>query len=305
MREALTAPEGLQLSLPPTPTTGSTEYTSLTSLSQRFSQTPPAICSSTASPNHVSQLRPLPTLLRTKRAKRCRACKHILTRPELKPTSTRYRIRLLALNYTPLVSLKPLPAPGSSSQLPSPPPVDGTDVLLAPGRVSQWVLNMRNPLFEPVKVSLGCPAVLPGRRGDRVTILCPQFEIGANSDVWDDALNTGDSKAIMSPGGGEQVAGKLYESGRNWVGVVLEIVPGNLVRMEEEKETGNDEDVLEVPVRVRLEWKVSEEDGKEGKGKSAREKLVREGDGQDVDVEDEGRSELAYWMVLGVGRVGS
>lgn len=242
----------------------------------------------------------MPALLRTKRNKRCKECKHILVRPEFKPTSTRYRIKLIALNYIPLISLRPLNIPGGPKQNPN---IDGGDVILEPAKPSQWILTLRNHLFDSVQVSLGTPSVTPGKWGHRVTILCPQFEVGANSDVWDDALNSKDAQtAVMSPGGrtGEQIAGKIYDQGRNWTSVVLEIVPGSIIRMRNVGDDGvdyeeEDEDVVEVPIRVRLEWRQSDLDGA-GPDKKKNEKITEEG-------VDEGKRELAYWMVLGVGRV--
>ncbi|RMZ81032.1 hypothetical protein DV738_g2469, partial [Chaetothyriales sp. CBS 135597] len=156
----------------------------------------------------VSELRPIPALLRTKRSKRCAACSHILVRPEFKPTSTRYRIRLLALNYIPFVTLRPMPG--------------------------QWILTMRNPLYEKVNVTLGAEAMTPGRHRHRVTILCPEFEVGKSGDV----------------------------------------------RAASKKSTATSK---------------------------ASSRLLDEGEGDEEEDEaamrDDGRREVAYWMVLGVGRV--
>jgi len=289
MREALTVSEGLQLPKPPHFGSPPPDYIDTTTALQRSFQQPafvgePRACS-------VSELRPMPSLLRTKRSKRCAACKHILVKPEFKPTSTRYRIKLVALNYIPLVSLKPVPAPGGLR--PNGP--DGGDVALNPGQPSQWIMTLRNPLFENVRVSLGSPSMTPGRYGHKVTILCPQFEIGKNGDVWDEALNNPLNREIMSSGGGEQIAGKLYDQGRNWASVVIEIVPASVLR-EQNRELEEDEDVIEVPIRVRLEWKASEEGGDE---KKKRDKLLND----DAEDAEDGRRELSYWMVLGVGRV--
>ena len=44
-----------------------------------------------------SDLWPISMQLRAKRSKRCRACRHILVKPENKITSTRFRIKMLAL----------------------------------------------------------------------------------------------------------------------------------------------------------------------------------------------------------------
>lgn len=48
------------------------------------------------SPRLLDELRPLAALLRTKRSKRCRSCRHILVKPESKVGSIRHRIRLVA-----------------------------------------------------------------------------------------------------------------------------------------------------------------------------------------------------------------
>jgi dynactin-4 len=51
-----------------------------------------------------NELWPINMQLRAKRSKRCRACRHILVKPENKPTSTRFRIKMLAL-YSPHISI--------------------------------------------------------------------------------------------------------------------------------------------------------------------------------------------------------
>ena len=323
MREALYPSEGLLIPEPTEPaeiqsrirTAGMSDATSL---AQRSFQTGPA----GGNPNarFVQDLRPMPAPLATKRAKRCKECKHILVKPEIKPTSTRYRIKLVALGSIPSITLRPLP--GSNPVLPSPSTPSslgsyiGGDVLIDAGKPSQWILTLRNPLFDTVKVSLATPTVTPGRYGHRVTILCPQFEVGASSDVWDEALNKDTSnRSTRHEGaagrGGTVVAeaGKVYDQGRNWTSVVLEVVPVPILKafasVEEDEyedlgggeetieETPQDEDVVEIPVRVRLEWKHGELDD----GPSARKARLND------DAADDGRRELAYWMVLGVGRV--
>lgn len=305
----------------------------------------------TPSARFASDLRPMPALLRTKRSKRCATCKHILVKPEFKPTSTRYRMRLLAMNYIPLVSLQPVPVDGGHRPI----GVDGADVVLQPDQPTQWILRLKNHLFDRIKVSLGTPSTTPGKWGHKVTILCPQFEIGPNSDVWDEALNsntgpqsTRAAKLGGDTGGGvgEQIAGKLYDSGRNWASVVIEIVPARISSAgavaavsgpdsdddSEKEEVQEDEDVVEIPIRVRLEWRQSEiggggvaavgrtegaaakeklkdidkdkdKDGKKGPPPSDRSAAANEKVHDDDDAAIAGSRELAYWMVLGVGRV--
>ncbi|KAL8802278.1 MAG: hypothetical protein Q9182_003930 [Xanthomendoza sp. 2 TL-2023] len=250
--------------------------------------------------NFTTDLRPIPMLLRTKRAKRCRACRHILVKPEAKIDSTRYRIRLLARNYILTVNIKPL-HPSASHK-----PLNLND--LQPFQTSQFLLSLRNPMFDPVTVTLATPNRTPGRWGHKVTILCPQFDIGANIDKWDEALSSanpdqqkagrstqrfGDPRfEYVGQEGKTAEAGKVWEKGRNWTSVVVEVGvvdvhannDGAAAATAAEDWGDEDEDVLEIPVFVRMEWEAEvEEKGKET-GKEKR--------------------ELAYWMVLGVGRVG-
>lgn len=314
MREALTSSEGLQLTptQPDSPPKESFDYLNVPTTSQLLAQYPSPLGNPTAT--HTSALKPMPTPLRTKRSKRCATCKHILVKPELKVTSTRYRIKLIAQNYIPHVTLKPLPNPNNPIYTITTIGIDGSpSIKLPPNKPSQWILTLRNPLFENVNVSLGSPAVTPGKYGHKVTILCPEFSIGKNGDVWDDAslvTTTSTASSGLSISGGmprsetttglanEQVAGKVFEKGRNWTSVVVEIVPCSIVTMNGEV-VGQDEDVIEVPVRVRLEWKVTDEQALRDVSGSARKNsdLAKEGD-------DDGSRELAYWMVLGIGRVG-
>lgn len=298
MREAHDALEGLQI----TPLSASDAIARLctsgwegtASLSQRREQP--------HNPRFVSDLRPVANLLRTKRSKRCKTCRHILSKPESKVQKTHFRIRLVALNYIPNIAIRALQAPSAPSGL------------LAPLKPTQFLLTFSNPLFDSVRVNIATPAHTPGRFGSKVTILCPQFEVGANTDVWDEALGESGgkagserekrrTKAEASEGQGQAEAGKIWERGRNWVSVVVEVVPASLrldgpefLKSEEQRRDAGplreDEDVLEIPVFVRLEWE-ADVAGEEGGGLATgnKEKEVRE------------KRELAYWCVLGVGRI--
>ena len=316
MREALTTSEGLQIghvpsnispNLPISPPVSSELY-DIPTPTQLLSQYP-LTAGGNPHARHTSQLRPIPTLLRTKRSKRCKDCKHILVKPEFKPQSTRFRIRLVALAYVPLVSLRPL----------HPPPA-GSDGLLRPGKPAQFILTLKNHLFDPVKVSLGVPGTVPGKYAHKVTVLCPQFEIGANTDVWDDALGPGsEGGGTAAKGTGTMEAGKVYERGRNWVGVGVEVVCSPIMNTSanggesgEQEDMDEDADVLEIPIRVRLEWRQSdaaaEEEEAEGKGAGGRFRGAAGkkdlGTGIGGGDEDPAKRELAYWMVVGVGKVG-
>ena len=258
-------------------------WTGTASVAQQSEQRHPAL--------FTDFLRPISPLLRTKRSKRCRDCRHLLVKPEQKVQSTRFRIRLVALNYIPTMSLKPL-QPSPSTELPL---IDLKAI--PPLRPSQFLLTLKNPLFDAVKVTLATPVQTPGRHGHKVTVLCPEFEIGSNVDQWDEALGDGKgrrsskhfsiSKIEYAGGEGGRVAeaGKVWEKGKNWTTVVVEVVCAAVAEKEELEE---DEDVLEIPIFVRMEWDADLE--REGKDEAKSEKKEKR--------------ELAYWLVVGVGKVG-
>ncbi|KAH6693609.1 dynactin Arp1 p62 subunit RO2 [Plectosphaerella plurivora] len=255
-------------------------------------------------PVHLtSELRPVPYLLRTKRSKRCPVCRHIITKPEAKISNTRFRIRLVAGSYIPTISVRPLHSEAAHIPSSQRPPIP-EELWLSPLKPAQYLLTFKNPIFETVKVTLATPARTPGRFASTVTVLCPQFEIDANTDMWDDALKEdGDKRKRRGEEGGLQQAepGKIWDRGRNWVSVVVEVVPASL-RLDllqpppggDEKDVDRgplkeDEDVLEIPMFVRVEWEAEPRDevgSAPGKEKETKEKR-----------------ELAYWSVLGLGRI--
>lgn len=255
------------------------------------------------------ELWPAATPLRVKRGKRCRACRQFIVRPEYKASGLRYKIRILAHGNIPRLSLTPLQSTGPKQHPSFALRSEQTyqEPMLRPHIAQQYILTLRNPIFETVKVTLATPAVNPGRVGSRVTILCPSFTIGAAGDVWDDALSSTTSSRTQTDGGvnaamasltggaeGERQpeAGKVWEQTRSSTSVILEIVPGSLEsppsttpNAEDERnavDEGEDDDVLEVPIYVRTEWNADVHADKGG------EKEPRE---------------LGYWCVLGVGRI--
>jgi dynactin-4 len=256
----------------------------------------------------TSELRPIPHLLRTKRSKRCPVCRHIISKPEAKVQTTRFRIRLVAGSYIPSIAIRPLFLSSGSGTSASGSTVPG--VLLEPLKPAHYLLTFKNPIFETIKVTLGAPAKTPGRFASKVTVLCPEFEIDANTDVWDEALKESGErdrererrrrKGEEGGAGGSgnsnnnqnQVeVGKIWERGRNWVSIVVEVVPASL-RLDggEKAPLREDEDVLEIPMFVRVEWE-AEAGGDDVAPVAGRDKEARE------------KRELAYWCVLGLGRI--
>lgn len=333
MRETLSPEEGLQLAeLDETAAIAhlhSSHWEDTVSAEQSASQVAVNVCEPDlhGRGRFLDELRPIPYLLRTKRSKRCPVCRHIVSKPEAKVSNTRFRIRLVAGSYIPSISMKPLQAT-SLSQTISGAPFAGTagplaSSLLAPLRPVQYLLTFKNPIFESVKVTLATPSVTPGRFASKVTILCPEFEIDANTDVWDEALKSSQSSAgdrrsrraeeiiaAVAPLPAQQQQhqaepGKVWEKNKNWVTIVVEVVPASL-RLTRSNPTlvateggggepdlgtplREDEDVLEIPMFVRLEWE-AEDAGHEAAG------AAKEREGAE-------RRELAYWCALGVGRI--
>ncbi|EWC48341.1 hypothetical protein DRE_02110 [Drechslerella stenobrocha 248] len=240
-------------------------------------------------PRFLSELKPVAVLLRTKRSKRCR-------KPESKVQTTRFRIRLVALNYIPSLSVKRI---DSSISLTS----------LIPHKTHRFLLGVTNPLFEQISVSLLTPQYTPGTYyPSRVTILCPQFTVNANTDVWDDALmSTKPAVPSLTAAGGTARAtsssndATVFEQKRNYTSVIIEVVPPEIPDI---RDTGiHDDRLLEIPIFVRVEFdaEVDRDDddpagggalSKPSSAAAAGTSLLRE------------RVEYSYWCVIGVGRVG-
>jgi dynactin-4 len=251
-----------------------------------------------------NDLRPIPTLLCTKRSKRCRSCRHILSKPESKITSTRYKIKILALSHIPRLSIRALPNNATPSIAPTPGLSSASQTPFNYGNLRSgipihFLLQLSNPLFDNIKVTLATPSTTLGKVQTRVTILCPQFEVGANTDVWDDALSTSvPSTSRGSAVDGQIEAGKVWDRGRNWTSVVIEVVPGFLRPItgfsqdqNELDELDEDDDLLEIPIFVRLEFETEANAEDRGLGDSRGSKGEKE------------RREEAFWTVIGAGRI--
>lgn len=123
--------------------------------------------SSWATSPRTRDLRPLRIPLRSKRSKRCPACTHILIKPEQKAQSVRYKIKLVAANYLPSISVA-LPHVQqaqkeaekrrllSKSAVVSPAmeedrvPLEGIHA----GKTYAFHLSLTNPLYDPISVRL-------------------------------------------------------------------------------------------------------------------------------------------------------
>lgn len=307
MRESGNPAEGLRLTDPLADSDAVQKlrtqgWSGTTSIAQRAEQSQPT--------RFIDELLPIPTALRTKRGKRCANCRHILVKPESKVQSTRFRIKLVAVNYIPKFSLEALRSPQQ-------PATDLTS--LVPYQANQFLLTMRNAIYDRIHVTLATPACTPGPHGHKVTILCPEFDLGPNLDIWEEALKDNprsdphaqSSSKLENPsaldsfgraGGESRVAeaGKVWEKGRHWTTVVLEVVCAGISGKgddDEQQRRGleEDEDVLEIPIFVRLEWM-----GDLGVDENPSLTETTTSTGRNLT-----KRELAYWLVLGVGRIAS
>lgn len=251
---------------------------------ERQTTTPPA--------RSLPDLQPTAAIVRSRRTKRCRTCRNLLLRPDDRRHSAKFKVRLVAVDYLPRITLKSLDPTPNSSQL-------------TPMKSTYFILTLRNPLFDPVEISLATPRTTPGRVESRITLLCPQFDVGANAETWDDALQLAGKggKAGAAQQGQQAEAGKVWEKGRNWTSVVMEVVPGALRSAasarpgSSEMPITEDDVALQVPIFVRMQYVTDEiiddadDDGdkKYVKGLKGRERKLRR--------------ELAFWCVVDVGRV--
>jgi len=298
MREALSPSEGLQFDL----SAAEDEEQAIIARMQRVGWSGIASTAQRSwqeGPPHdvrfAADLRPVATSLRSKRAKRCRQCHHIICRFDQKRQRNKYDMRSTALSFVPTISVRPLD-------------VAAVDVhRLAPGKTVQLLLTFRNPMFDAVRVTLATPPRTPGRVATGVTVLCPQFGVGANTDAWEEALEKEvseerkKSREALEGVGSQAVAGKVWERGRNWTSVIVEIVPGMMGKMED-GEVGQgrldvgeegDEALLEIPILVRMDYETDE----------TTTSAISRGDATGRGKEGKVKREMIYWVVVGVGRI--
>ncbi|KAI7285885.1 hypothetical protein KC345_g1451 [Hortaea werneckii] len=233
MREARSADEGLS-TYPPTISATSDEDPDTATLSRLRDLSWDETASPTQRLTHPlntparfkSHLWPIATRLRTRKGKRCKTCRQFVSRPDREVSRLKYKIRMPASQHIPRLLFRPLYPPtlpsavGPGAVLAGKPDfrLKAEDLQPAPplaqGITQQYVLTVKNPIFEPVKINLATPAVTPGKVGSRVTILCPSFTVGPAGDVWDEALSsTTAGAATIAPTDASQQSGTGGGSG--------------------------------------------------------------------------------------------
>ncbi|KAK9448917.1 dynactin p62 family-domain-containing protein [Limtongia smithiae] len=254
-------------------------------------------------------LLPAPTRLRTRRAKRCRACRHILVRPDLStrnpPTSsttsasaavsTNFRVNLLSKNYIPTIRITHIP----SLSLMNMPYTTG----FVPHITYKFALTLFNPLYEPIKVTLATPPRTPAGK-HAVTILAPRFPIGGNvEDDWDlqaildlrtrlksikSTSTTPSSSTDSTPPSTIPNTNGVFGRGRNWTSVLCELLISAAPRDSE----------IQIPLFVSVAYEVEVEREFDVSTSST------DAAAQTPPATDKEQRETAFWAVLNVGKVG-
>jgi dynactin-4 len=177
-------------------------------------------------PYLVSQLHPQRTHLRIKRSKRCRTCRHFLIKPEPKAQTTRFKIKLVARNYLPTITITALDTPSAVS-----PPQHPCVIL---GVSTQFALKFTNPLYEELTVSLAIPSTaqhnrrtidepasgLPYTMNGSVAIISPHFTISPYNETveYDDEMFPVDSTQTPPLVG-------IYNKRNNSTSILVEVIP--------------------------------------------------------------------------------
>ncbi|KAI9015173.1 dynactin p62 family-domain-containing protein [Gaertneriomyces semiglobifer] len=185
------------------PTVGLADPVNSTTLRQKLNQP----CSN---PLTTSALYPQRIKLRTKRARRCRRCEHILVKPEQKAQSTRFKIKLMAAHFIPTITI--------SSVSP-----------MAAERTCQVILTFTNPTDTLMDVSLATTHAA-SRGSDiesdqsvtvgncEVALVAPKFTIDPLKELWEYE----DDQEII--GTQQRIVG-IQEKRKNYVKVLLTVTP--------------------------------------------------------------------------------
>ncbi|OZJ01816.1 hypothetical protein BZG36_04815, partial [Bifiguratus adelaidae] len=164
-------------------------------------------------PALISNIRPQRIPLRVKKTKRCRSCRHVLIKPESKAQTSRFKIKLVAMNYIPAIAIVALP------RKPWPFKV---------GIPMQFALKFTNPIYEEMHISLATTQL--GDVDATITILSPSFTIGPYNELWDydDELPSSQGSSKANPKGGDtpqRWEAGVYEKRDNYTCILVEVTP--------------------------------------------------------------------------------
>lgn len=144
-------------------------------------------------------LKPLRIPLHSKRSKRCPVCTHILIKPEQKAQSVRYKIKLVAANYLPAITVAlphTFPTPDTIKRAlakasSAPAANDLFNAGLHPGETYSFHLALTNPLYDPIQVRLATPRMHSAtqekvrRPPFGVSLPTSTFTVAAFAEAWE------------------------------------------------------------------------------------------------------------------------
>jgi Dynactin p62 family len=183
--------------------------------------------------------------------------------------------------------VRPYVPAGSSPSLFSP--------FLTPNTTHSFILTVINPLYDPIRVTLSTTAKTPGPYQHAVTILRPEFSVGANADIWND-----EDEIIHSP---EKEKRKsrfgIFEARRNTISIFMEVVPEkpSVVAGEQKVDVVPECKVpIEIPIFVKMTY-LSEDVEKDDTLTLVNQVLGEEKGKGKVE------REIGYWVVVKVGNI--
>ncbi|KAI0069722.1 hypothetical protein K474DRAFT_1609993 [Panus rudis PR-1116 ss-1] len=156
---------------------------------------------------HANDLKPLRIPLHSKKSKRCPTCRHILIKPEQKAQSVRFKIKLVAANYLPAITVT-LPHAQAAMEMmkrsstlnksASAAIMEEHSLAAAGGMIAgktyPFHLSFTNPLYDPIQVRLhvlrsAAPAPVgeggKARAPFAVTLPSSAFPIAAFAEAWE------------------------------------------------------------------------------------------------------------------------
>lgn len=136
-----------------------------------------------------SSLAPLRIPLHSKMSVRCATCRHILIKPEQKSQSVRYKIKLMASNYLPLLDASLISTANAPARL-------------VQGRSFPFSITIANPLYDPIQVRFQPhnPATYPNVSRPSFHVTLPQalLSVAAFAEAWEyDDDEEGDQDQMM------------------------------------------------------------------------------------------------------------
>ncbi|RKP39018.1 dynactin p62 family-domain-containing protein, partial [Dimargaris cristalligena] len=240
----------------------------------------------------IRQHAPQRVALRSKRSKRCRGCRHILIKPEQKAQVTRFKIKFIAMNFVPTITIVRNP------------------ILYTPQRRHRCAIRFVNPQYHETRIQLAIPDDYPNRLA-QVTILAPSFDVSAYNDIWEYDQNQdggddggSDQDSIDGLDGDDDRQKRLlttgiYDRKANETAIVLEVTPLQPVPN------------LIIPLHVSFNYtldNLTDDEGSVSDSEPDSKAAAGRTDGGSATAKAKGkpnlpRRECGFWTYLNLGRV--